>query len=395
MYNFRYHLVTIVSIFAALALGLLLGVAITGSDLVRDASDNLAESLTDQFNELSTTNENLTEQLESQQLFSRGLLGGWERARLEGRTIAILTRAHEASDPLTSELSALISRCGGVPVVVRIDPSKGFGLDDEATLSALKQLLPEVEGEAYEATLGRALANEWSSVVVADEGLTPAMFATRYPLTSLLVEKKRITVTTAYQPLTEALGSLGLPSLAGGESAANTPEGAEAGEPSGPAAEAVSEALALARQHAAYELAEGAQLPYGVNGVIDTAIFSGSTGGQPVADAVATQITLAFEKKGLAGDLHYLSLATHTGAVVWPSGAQEPSNANRYTLLVQQGDFANATLALSQETGISCELSPFESMGSYGIVALLTGAEKGAYGLGRTDTVAFPPIPSR
>jgi hypothetical protein len=387
MYNFRYHLVTIVSIFAALALGLLLGVAITGSDLVRDASDNLAESLTDQFNELNATNETLSEQLESQQLFSRGLLGGWEKNRLEGRTIVILTRAYEASDSLTNELSSLITRCGGVPVVVRIDPSKGFGLEDETTLSALKQLLPEVEGEAYAVTLGRALTNEWSFEALTDESLTPMMFAARYPLTSLLVEKKRITVTTSYQPLIEALGAAEVPSLAGENPADNTAEGLGAEEPSG--------ALALARQRTAYGLAESSQLPYGANGVIDTAVFLASTGVRPTADPVAVQIALAFERKGLAGSLPYLHLATYTGAAVWPNGAQEPSDANRYALLVQQGDLADATLALAQETGIPCELSPSEMMGSYGIVALLTGAEKGSYGLDRKDTVAFPPIPSR
>jgi hypothetical protein len=78
MYNFRYHLVTIVSIFAALALGLLLGVAITGSDLVRDASSNLAKSLTDQFDELNATNRDLSDKLKNEQQFSEALATGWQ-----------------------------------------------------------------------------------------------------------------------------------------------------------------------------------------------------------------------------------------------------------------------------------------------------------------------------
>jgi hypothetical protein len=383
MYNFRYHLVTIVSIFAALALGLLLGVAITGSKLVQDASTNLAESLTEQFDELNNANEALTEQLKTEQSFSDGLLASWQKNRLEGRTILILTRASEVSDSLTDELSTLISESGGVPLVVRIDPSRGFGLDDEALLNSLKQLLPELEEEDYEVTLARALTDEWTTAVPTDEAFVQATFEARYPLTTLLVSRQRIAVTTGYQPLIDAFGTI-LP-----EAEAQTPS-VGTDEESVEGTEEPSEATRLARQRLAYELAEQTQLPYNISGVIDAATFTDSTEEQVSADPVALQIALAFERKGMAGSLPYSHLSVAAGAET------DSSNASYYALLTQQGQpvEAEAMLAASRDTGLPCELSPLDPMGRYGIIALLSGAEKGRYGLQQDGITPFPPVPT-
>jgi hypothetical protein len=386
MYNFRYHLVTIVSIFAALALGLLLGVAITGSDLVRDASSNLAESLTDQFDDLSKANDDLSDQLQTQQLFSQELLSGWQADRLVGRTIVILTRTPKAEDSLADGLSSLIAQCGGIPVIVRLDPSAGFALEDESSTSNLKEILPEVKGEAYDVTLARALTDEWSFAV--EDGTSPSTgaFEENYPLTELLVKNKRIEVTTAYQSLIKAINT-----------------------------EGTWEAAALAQQRFAFELAERLRLPYGANGVIDTAVFSLAENEQQIsADPVALQIALHFDQKGAAGELPYRKLSeseTEDGSSAaeqdspavesspspgsrQSSGLTESSEANYYALLAQQAQAADVMLDFSQETGLSCELVPLEPIGHYGVIALLSGAKKGAYGLSRNGVTLLPPIPT-
>jgi hypothetical protein len=394
MYNFRYHLVTIVSIFAALALGLLLGVAITGSDLVRDVSDNLAESLTTQFDELNATNEALGDQLQLEQLLADELLSGWQTDRLEGRTIAIVTREAAASDSLASELSAYVSRSGGVPIIVRIDQTRGLLPTDERSLSVLHQILPEVEGENYELTLARALTDEWSFIVQTGGLSITDMFEENYPLTTWLVTEKRLDVVVSYRPLLDAL------TLAGASDAL----------PPTP----------LAVQRAAYERAAAEQLPYGVNGVINTAVFSSPEGAAATVDPVALQIALRFEQKGRASELPYQRFAvagekavgkageeaeTNTGE----SGTTDPSvteqdtpqdslqgssQASYYAMLVQQGDFAETMLASAQETGLPCELSPLDKIGHYSVIALLSGADKGNYGLDRRGVSSLPLVPT-
>jgi hypothetical protein len=414
MYNFRYHLITIISIFAALALGLLLGVAITGSDLVRDASNNLAESLTEQFDELNTTNQTLNNQLQTQQVFSDGLLVDWQKERFKGRTIVILTRASEADESLTKELSALVTQCGGSPVTVRIDPTKGFALEDESMAAELKQILPEIEGESYETTLARALVAEWSFTIQEGESSISSLLETNYPLTTLLVEKKIITITTAYQPVFESTGTIAQgPSVTDATNTTDAAEAADATDTTSTAdttgvteaadatgmtdgadvgLEGNSDAVTLAQQRSAYESAERLQLPYRANGVIDTAVFAQAEGGRPVADPVALQIALAFDQKGMAGELSY----QHPGmrAVASSDTAQESSTTNYYALLVQQDDAIETMTALSRDVGLPCEISPLEPMGRYGVVALLSGAEKGIYGLGYDDVTPFPSVPS-
>jgi hypothetical protein len=399
MYNFRYHLVTIVSIFAALALGLLLGVAITGSDLVRDASNNLAESLTEQFNELNATNENLSDQLQSEQLLADELLSGWQTDRLQGRTIAIMTREAATSDSLASELSAYVSRSGGIPIILRIDQTRGLLPTEEGSLSALRQILPAVEGEDYELTLARALTDEWSFTVRAGVLSIADMFEGNYPLTAWLVKEKRLDVVVSYRPLLDALATTGT-------------------------LDVVLPPTPLSMQRTAYELAAEKQLPYGVNGVINTAVFLSSEGASATIDPVALQIALQFEQKGQAGELpyqHFVVTGVKTGetatggtgagngetgtlnpSTTGQDSSQNPSQdssqislqASYYAVLVQQGDLAESMLVAAQETGLPCELSPLDKTGRYSVVALLSGADKGNYGLDRRGMSPLPPIPA-
>jgi hypothetical protein len=423
MYNFRYHLITIISIFAALAVGLLLGVAITGSDLVRDASSNLADSLSDQFDGLRKTNEELTANLQLKASLSNQLLGDWQRERLKGRTILILAREDAGGTALTRELSGLVTQSGGIPVLARLDPGMGFGLEDEKQLAALQKLLPAVEGEEYATTLARALVNEWSTLYKGEETETQAAFRENYPLTRALVEAKRLRVAVDYQPLLQSLGL-------------QTPAGA---------------VLAFS-QRTAYDAAQQQQLPYGVNGVIDTAVYSFSEGEQLLTDEVALQIALQIDAKGGAGSLPAPPVATQErgpaagtgdagetagetegeaslaspeqqpeqpadGAAgeqpasqtddqaggqptdqpdgdqgtqpVWRSGAQA-GNASHYALLVQPSIASEPLLSALLSSGLSAVTSPFDATGRYGIVALLSGATKGVYGLDHSEISPFP-----
>jgi hypothetical protein len=402
MYNFRYHLVTIVSIFAALVLGLLLGVAITGSDLVKDASNNLAESLTRQFDDLNSTNKSLNSQLEAEQRFTKELLSGWQADRIKDRTIVILTRASASDDPLTTELSGLITQSGGVPVVVRINQTRGIlPDDDDRSFGELREIIPEIEGESYEITLARALTDEWSFAVRGDELSLSNALEGNYPLTTWLVRERRINVTVSYQPLLDAIEAMN-----------------------------ATEALSHAARRLAYEFAGQRQLPYGANGVIDTAVFLSEENAQALADPIAVQIALQFESRGVAGELSYpradikakvenpfdpdaalgmdvgstasdaLGTNTGTGTDTDPGVAAGLTtdtplspDASYFALLVQQDDYATVMYAISRETGLSCVLSPLTPTGSYGVIALLSGATKGAYGLDRDGVDPLPPAP--
>ena len=421
MYNFRYHLVTIVSIFAALAVGLLLGVALTGSDLVRDASSNLAQSLTEQFDELNAANRELSDQLEEEQLFANQLSTGWQKDRLKGRTIAVLTRAPDTDDPLTEELSALITRSGGIPVIIRINSEQGFGLDDEKLLSSLKQLLPENDQEDYETTLARALAQEWSFTYQAPRtpeaasGATGASgtggssgaagtagaddnngaagatgeavndqttvapptgalgttsiagaFDANYPLTKMLVETGHLDISVSYRSVLDA------------ENAATA-----------------IESEALAAQKLAYQQAQNQQLPYSVNGLIDTAMYQPTESSQPRIDLMALQITQQFELLGQAGELPYLLFDASESHLAGELPEESlDKDLSYYTLLLQQEEFADLWVPLAQDNNLSCVLSSQPKYRNYSVIALLTGANRGVFGPSLPGIQPFPAIPT-
>ena len=366
MYNFRYHLVTIVSIFAALAIGLLLGVALTGSDLVRDASSNLAKSLTEQFDDLNTKNRELLNRLEREQLFSSQLATGWQQDRLEGRTIVLLTRMPKGEDPLVDELSSLVTRYGGMPVVIRIDGKKGFGLTDKQTLDALRRTLPAVENEDYETTLARALAREWSFAYTTGGASATDAFEANYPLTRQLVESGNIEITVSYRLRIDASVPVGSP-----------------------------ESAAIETQRTAYQHAQNLGLPYGVNGIIDTAVYSESEGSPLRVDMLAARIALEFEALGRAGKLPYLYFGATEHTSSGKVNAEQPNkDLSYYALLVQEHENSDVMLYFAQDNGISYVASLSEEYRTYSVIALLTGAEKGIYGLNRPGVQPFPEIPA-
>ncbi|NLG10436.1 MAG: copper transporter, partial [Coriobacteriaceae bacterium] len=161
MYNLRYHLVTICSIFLALAIGLLLGAAISGSNLVRDTSQGLVDSLLEQFNEITKENSDLSKRLAVEQPLTQQLLGTWQDGRLANRTVVVLTGATTADAELSRQASQAIARSGGVPVIITVKTAE-FGLTDGPITESLQQLVPAVDGEPYTTTIGRVLVDEWT-----------------------------------------------------------------------------------------------------------------------------------------------------------------------------------------------------------------------------------------
>ncbi len=400
MYNFRYHLVTIVSIFAALVIGLLLGVALTGSDLVRDASSNLAKSLTEEFDELNTENDALTEDLQIENAFSEDLLNVWQKDRLKGRTIVIIERDGETNSTLTTALRDMVSITGGIPVIVSFDAKNGLNVSEEFRKAQLTKIVPEVEGEDYSDTVAKALVNEWTFAVKEPAANLNPVFLNTYKLTNYLAGIRALTVTVDYKLATDTITGLG--------------------------AEANSPALL---QLAAYTQAQRLNLPYSVNGIIDAAYFTSTDGGGASIDRDALNIATAFEsvaRSKALSTLHFsdsdlvapyvpsdeeLALGMYpqanaggaeggevsgdtTGEAQEDTPPNIPAEANYYSLVVATEENANIAITAAAEHGLTCAFTPFDHIGRYNIIALLSGGTKGNYGTGHLGIEAHVKIPS-
>ncbi|MDR2196936.1 MAG: copper transporter [Coriobacteriales bacterium] len=414
MYNFRYHLITIVSIFAALAIGLLLGVAIAGSELVKDTSDDMTASLMGRFDDLSAENDQLSESLTHEQNLRKQLFLGWQTARLEGRIVAILSLDSDEDNALSRTLANLVSSSGGIPVLITIDKTLGFGTRDETITNRLHEILPLVEGEDYALSVARALTDEWTFSYQSGAATVEEAFAAQYPLTTRLIDTGCVQVKVDYRSVINSLFEM--------PAAAST--------------------VALA-QREAYQLAQEQQLPYACNGLLDTVTLVESEDVPSESGTISLSIATFFNQRGASGSLPYLRLplgqgsAPSTGADQPPAdqppadqspadqaAAERPSDAppttdqpttdqptaeqpsveqtpidhsltnNYYVVLVQDGSRADDLVDAAYQHDLSCVISPFDPTGSYSIIALLSGAENGVYGLGRDDIAAQPPYPS-
>ncbi|MDR3316284.1 MAG: copper transporter [Coriobacteriales bacterium] len=398
MYNFRYHLVTICSIFLALVLGLLIGVAIGGSELARGASEDLVDSLMTQFDDLRDENSRLSKELEAQTPFSQTLVEGWKADRLEGRVIVVLCREDESS----KEIGRFISESGGIPVYVTVT-GPHFGLANEAISSEIASVVPAVEGESYDLTLVRALVDEWSYSYRLDDGEVKQVFSERYPLTLKLVSLDCIRIEVDYGSYIERL----------------TPEGA------GGIFTDRSSLMALTS-------AQEQQLPYSANGLVDMVSWP-EISSIPRSEGIALLMAHEFIGRGEAEKLSLIDLEPGmlevgqgsgtgeeipegsgqtdeeapdaTGAIPKPPLAGTPQEIepfeptekapSYFAVLVHEGEYSSLS-ARAEEEGLPCVISPSQtgSVGNYSLIALFSGGETGVYGVERTATERYPPLPS-
>ena len=385
MYNFRYHLVTIVSIFVSLLIGLLLGAAITGSDLVRNTSDELVDSLLTRFDNLSAENAALTEQLSTEGALAGDYYKHWAQGRLDGRTIIVLASQDTVNEAATASIRDAL-RDGGAAVVTIALKVPAFGLNDPEIAAALQAVVAPVNGQRYENTLAHQLVAEWTyysddngSMELTEEDLrslsnrpsdqTANLTAfqktinAHYPLTLALIKHDIISIEANYRPLISHR------------------------DPS-----------CSREQRAVLLCTELWGLPYGVNGVVNTLTIGGSADTM-IVDPVGFQIAVEFN-----------TLVTQPDSIpypTWLSGSlmelldssdeeenSELEESTNYVVLLAAIDSSQISLAYTaNEQGLSCVVNTMGVCGRYSIVALLSGAQSGVYGHSGVADARFPAIP--
>jgi hypothetical protein len=110
-YSARYHAFSIIAIFTALAIGIVIGAGF-GQDLVSDASEDLEESLSSDLEEANQREEDLAADLEREQAFGIRLYPPLVDSRLEGERIGVLAFGDLPED-LAREIEETIEPTGG------------------------------------------------------------------------------------------------------------------------------------------------------------------------------------------------------------------------------------------------------------------------------------------
>lgn len=159
MFNLRYHIASLVAVFLALAVGLLLGGVVVERGVFDRQKAAIVKGLQEDFRKLSAENRALSAESQRHQRLSEELLAPVVSARLAGRTIAVV--ADPSSRDAVREASDAIRLAGGTPVVVRLKYAS-FGLGDARFVEAFSEL-PAGAAELREDALAGLLAAEWST----------------------------------------------------------------------------------------------------------------------------------------------------------------------------------------------------------------------------------------
>lgn len=315
MYNVRYHIASIVGIFLALAIGLLLGAAIGGSENMREISDDLITNLRSDYESSLTKNSQLSAQVDEQQKFLSEFVSAWMVGRLKDKHLIIL--ADHDNTAGIDRVRDVVERAGAKVTVVKID-SNALSALDEARYAKIIQdagLTNETAVDARERsqTLAQLLSYEWLLTQNKDSNVQQQR--QRSGILDLLLGKRQ---KVHQQPHVMA---------------------------------------SLVDAHIINTTTSPEELAKGFDGVINMAVSTGSTP-SPFALELCGQ------------------LSTYQVPVV----------------LTQIAPFDAPLLKEAQAHGFSGMGGAATMRGAYGIVALLSGAEKGVYGL--SGLAAYPPLPN-
>ena len=177
MYNLRYHLASLVAVFLALALGLVLGGLVVQQGTFTKQQKALVGSLQRDFRKQKSDNTRLRREAKAKDVFSTQMISAWMTGRLKGRTVVVITSG--AEDEGAAEAEATIKEAGGKAVVVTLLDEE-FGLGDETVAKAVRALVPTPT--ALRAGLVQGLASEWTTATASR------------PITGALVDAEAIDV---------------------------------------------------------------------------------------------------------------------------------------------------------------------------------------------------------
>jgi hypothetical protein len=158
MYNLRYHIASLVSVFLALALGLVLGGLIVRGGTFDRQGEALVEGLQKEFADLRAENRELSGENEQLTEISAEMIDAWAVDRLAGQTVVVLANAGR-DDGLVAAREAISGAGGRVAVVTMLSPR--FGLDEEDLAARVTSLAPDPD--RAEASIAASLAAEWTS----------------------------------------------------------------------------------------------------------------------------------------------------------------------------------------------------------------------------------------
>jgi hypothetical protein len=189
MYNLRYHIASLVAVFLALAIGLILGGLVVRQGGFDSQQKALVSSLRSEYNKIKTSNTELKSSLAFESGYAKQMTDSWVAGRLAGSTVVVVNST--ASNEGAEEAQAAVKSAGGSVALVTLQLPE-FGLRDSQVASSVAAVLRSTTASPTATDVAKQLVVEWtggssthaltdvlvSAGVMKTEGLTRSTVAT-------------------------------------------------------------------------------------------------------------------------------------------------------------------------------------------------------------------------
>lgn len=176
MIDFRYHLVSLIAVFLAVALGIIIGTTALNEPILADIEDQVADLEADKRS-LEDQTQQLQAQLDTTQAFEAAVAPALVQGTLTDASVLLVVTDEEVATETVEEVANLIDEAGGtVAGVLRIqpeysDPSTSSSLQSYVTGSGLPAGVQLPEADDAGQLVGSLLAQVL--MVPADPAATP------------------------------------------------------------------------------------------------------------------------------------------------------------------------------------------------------------------------------
>ncbi|HEY5506695.1 MAG TPA: copper transporter, partial [Coriobacteriia bacterium] len=160
MYNLRYHIASLVAVFLALAMGLLLGSIVVERGVLSSQQTTLVAGLQKDFDQIRAESAALKTVNVSLSAFSAEVAPKIVDGALAGRIVLVIA-APDAGDTVANVTTAV--RAAGAKTAVVTFSDVGLSLSDPDAQAAAAKALGTASGSVDETAVVAALAREWTT----------------------------------------------------------------------------------------------------------------------------------------------------------------------------------------------------------------------------------------
>lgn len=159
MYNLRYHIASLVAVFLALAVGLVLGGLVVRQGGFDRQQRAIVTSLQSQYDNLKRTNTRLKTSLDLESAYSKQMTDWWIKDRLKGATVLVVTSGSAVEG--AGDVADTVKAAGGSTAVVTL-VKRGFALEDSKVASSVAEVLGSNVASATGSDVAKRLVAEWT-----------------------------------------------------------------------------------------------------------------------------------------------------------------------------------------------------------------------------------------